>query len=151
MIRTLVEIVGVVSVVISLVFVGMELRQNTDAVQTANHFSLLELNMGVNEYYYQYPKLAQVWDRINTADESAFTDDQKADAAWIRQNMFDVWEAAFYSYESGQLDEELWQAWESAKIRNLKSAAAREWWDSSKDRFGIAFQRYVDGLVLSGT
>jgi len=150
MIRTLVEIVGVVAVVISIVFVGMELRQNTDAVQTANHFSLLELNMGVNEYYYQYPKLAVVWDQIDAGDESKFTEEQRADARQIRMMQFNIWEAAFYSHRSGQLDEELWRAWESSYLDYLKTVATREWWESRKDRFGISFQHYIDGLILPG-
>ena len=39
------EIVGAIAVVISLIYVGLGVRQNTDAIQVANHQALVALDM----------------------------------------------------------------------------------------------------------
>lgn len=144
--RNWIEIVGVVSVVVSLIFVGLELSQNTEAVQATNHFSLLEYNLSLGETIYQNPELSSVDELMREGNEADFDENQKRAAGYIRSHVFNIWEAAYYSHNSGQLNDELWVAWDSSNHSFAISSYTREWWADRRFQYGRAFQEYIDNL-----
>ena len=55
------EIIGAVGVVISLIYVGVGVRQNTDAVHVANHQALVAMDMDKNEWL-RDPEFAAIYE-----------------------------------------------------------------------------------------
>jgi len=105
-IKTLAELVGTVAVVLGLVFVGLELRNNTEAVKAATFQNLTDIS---NAYLMQIaadPELARIQGSaragglyaLNPADSTRYWQIQRA--FWVRmQNVFS-------QYARGTLAEE---------------------------------------------
>ncbi|MCA8967089.1 MAG: hypothetical protein H6838_00370 [Planctomycetes bacterium] len=99
-------------VIASLVFIGIQVRQNTRAVRAATFDSLVTSNgawIG-----------ALVQDRVLAAGFEAAVEDWAAvpDAERPRMNflltqLFRHWENAHFQYREGTLAAELWSTWET--------------------------------------
>ena len=75
--RNWVELVGVVGVVASLVFVGLEVRQNTSAVKGATYQSIADASLQQLIWWTDNERMLQFWVRIkNGAVPDDFTPEE---------------------------------------------------------------------------
>lgn len=102
------ELVGIAAIVASLVFVGVELRQNTAAVQADTLQSLTALTTSSMYMIGSDPELARI-NREGLADYSSLSESDRSQfnnfrrATWIRMQM------AFLQWRTGTLGDEVWQ------------------------------------------
>lgn len=72
-----VEVIGVISVIASLIFVGMEVRQNTAAIRGSTYQSIADASQEHTLSYAQNDKLLKLWARVY--DEGAVQSDFTAE------------------------------------------------------------------------
>jgi hypothetical protein len=136
------EIVAAVAVVLSLVFVGVQIRASTRAAQAAAYQDLAALEI---EMLYELGKDAALAERYNRAwlAPSSVNADDLAPAVYLRLSTMRLWEAFYLQYRSGSLSEEAWAAREPV-IRRL----ARTYPDDliRSDVLTGEFREYVLGL-----
>ena len=106
--KAYIEIGGAIAVLAGLIFVGVELRQNTDAVEAATFQSLTDASSDWLMLVASDPELLRSWS-IGGSDPSELSEiDSKryflvTRSFWVRmQNVFSQW-------ERGTLDDEDWQ------------------------------------------
>ena len=76
--RNTVELIGVVGVVVSLVFVGLEVRQNTSAVRGATYQAIADASLEQLIWFADNEKLLQFWVRImNGAVPDGFSEEEQ--------------------------------------------------------------------------
>jgi len=88
------EIVGILAVVVSLVFVTLELRNNTNAINSQTNQGLAELNTTVSVSLMENPELADLWIR-GTNDPESLTEVEQFRYRMIKDSVFNTWEQAF--------------------------------------------------------
>ena len=115
------EVIGLIFVIASLIFVGVQVRQNTRAVQTSSRQGMLDNDLGL------------ISDFINHAvDPHLIPDDMKLSAEderrfiWIVIKAIRIREFAWRQYKAGILDEATWQSYMApvAGIFSTKRAKA---------------------------
>ena len=100
------EIVGGASVVVSLIFVGVSVRQNTDAILVANHQSIVAMDIDRNTWYRDL--------EFSALYELALEDHAQLTPAQLRQfrtfvaDTFNTWEYAFITYSREMMDDTIW-------------------------------------------
>ncbi|MEJ2238119.1 MAG: hypothetical protein P8X82_07460 [Gemmatimonadales bacterium] len=138
------EAIGLVAVVVSLVFVGMEVRQSTQASRAANQHSLLELGMTNGNMIAADEELSHIFEAMLAGEQAALTELQRARGSRLVGNAFNLWEAAYYNYQTDQLNDELWQGWNSYHASSLSRSGAKAWWRKHRRGYGKSFARHVD-------
>ena len=143
--RITVELISAGAILVGLIFVGFELRQNTVVAQSETMQGLLELsNQGLYEIATN-PEFAEV---VVKAHKNV---DDLTDGEYLRYSShiwanLNIWEHLFYSYRNGTMDETLWDSWDKSMYDLICEQASKRVWDELKPAFGIEFGAHLEGI-----
>ena len=140
------ETLGFIGVIASMVFVGLEIRQNAEATRAATVLQLKDGWAELNLTMMQNPEMA---DALQLVLAEGFEDvdpqSQLIVGAWWRTLMHN-WSNAYFQYRIGTLDDEQWQA----LIREMEyeSSGPIVWavWDRNRYIFDDSFRTLMDSL-----
>jgi len=144
------EFISAAAVVVGLLFVGLELRQNTTVqritatqVLTAEYADALEVMAYEGEAACIYA--------LGINGLSNLDDVQRLRFFVI---MFQIYRSAeqlhYYSLE-GMLEPRIWRGFERQLEEITQLPGVQEWWSARHNWFSDEFQSYVDGSMSSGT
>jgi hypothetical protein len=140
------QIVGAVAVVLSLIFVGVSIQQNTRAVRlsTAQNF---QADFRQHELVTaQSSDLADIMYRIDQSLEVTPAEAERARA--FSSAILRAWANAYFQYENGVLDRELWNGQARRMERTwARFQAIKNLWAEDKDMFEPGFVEFVDKNV----
>ncbi len=140
----LAEIASALAVVLSLAYVGYELRQNTNAVLSNTQQSLLELAQGLDAWL-QSDSFADIAVR-GDEDYSDLTPPERRQYDTYTRSVLNVWEHAYYNNRAGLMEDDLWEAWNES-FQSNSAATWRTIWARDKKGYGREFREYVDSLL----
>lgn len=140
-----VELVSAGAILVGLIFVGFELRQNTSALEADTMQGLLELS---NQAFYEItsnPELAELIVRarrnLDDLDEGEYL--QYRSYVWADWN---IWEHLFYSYSSGTMNDKLWDSWDKSCYSLYCEHSSRLIWNEIEPYFGREFRAHIQNL-----
>jgi len=154
-IRTLSEAVGLLAVVGSLVFVGLEVRQGAEATRAATAQSLndgwLEWNLTMSnpENWRPVSRLFELEDLSEATYEDA------AAVSSLMRSLFQHWSNLHWQYLKDQLDQRLWDGVLrniEGNMRDLRWRRLMTWaWESQGHIYHDEFQRLFGAIVSPQT
>lgn len=101
------EVVGAIAVVISLAYVGIQVRDNTEAVRAANRQALVSRAHYATSNIAASPALAEAYSKVASGEEPTPTELVQYGYG-IRAMLYDIQEAFLLQRELN-LDEEYWK------------------------------------------
>ncbi len=119
-VSTVIELVGVIVVVVSLWYVAVQIRQNTNAQVATTRQGMLDADVGLISDFIEYgidPHLIGDEVELSGKDERRFT--------WMVIKAIRIREFAWHQYQEGNLDEESWQSYMAPVPGIFSSARAR--------------------------
>jgi hypothetical protein len=136
------EKVAVAGAILSLLFVGFEIRQNTQAARAANHFEVIGLAYNFTEWVMTDDKVAEVFGAIISGE--TFEDDQLASLRkeTLTRELFNLWELSFYAHQNGQLELQFFEGVE-AFFSTEVLPSNRDYWQANSHIFGEDFRDHV--------
>lgn len=147
-VRGLVEIVGLVAVLLGLVFVGLELRQNTAALSAQ---AVFELNDSSNENHRavaQDPELALLVSK-GYADPTTLSNlELERFVRWMRVR-FNLAEAGWLYHRQGLIDDGEFAGIKGSICMDLKKQGAKWFWNNSLGRYASGFTDDVTRWCLT--
>ena len=146
------QIIAVIAVVASLIFVGLQVRQgaeqtrlNTSAVKATSHHAISDSFNHLNTTLATHPDLARVWDagmkgvdNLKPEDLTAF---HSMLIAYVR-----IFETLYFQSETGTMAKELWEAEKRVLSFMFAMPGVQQWWALPLLPFSDAFRAEVDGL-----
>jgi len=131
--------------VISLIYVGISVNQNTNAVQVANHQALVALDQETTNWF-RNPDFAAAY--IDAVDDiSKLSAVQRAQVGSYIAGKLNAWEFAFLTHENGMMEDNIWEGWDGHCRTVLEQSAGRWFWRGERESFSPAFRMYVDSIV----
>ena len=124
------EIAGGIAVVISLLYVGVGVRQNTEAILSANHQNLVAMDMNKNAWL-RDPGFAALYE-LGLQDIDALSPAQMLQFRTFVADKLNVWEYAFISHENGLMEEDIWLAYDRFYASQLRLNSYRSFWMENK-------------------
>lgn len=145
-IANLAEIVGVVIVVITLIYLSLQLRQNTQALRStgaqATHDALGTYYLALSQ---DGPLLSLF--RKGTKDMSVLTPDETA-------QVYALWTCTLYNTQNwiyqqrtNALDAELTNSWLASVSDNFHCGGFQDYWKNRRHYFSEELQNYVDVVI----
>ena len=142
------EVVGTIAVVISLIFVGISIRQNTAVVQADQQNLLYVLTDNWLSDQVSHPELYDIGFRAK--DRQALTEIERARYSSQVYRNLNVWENAYFKYKNGLLTEDQYGAWHNANIKWIKCCVPKWVWEEiNGDDFHPEFVTIVDEIFKS--
>ena len=139
----LAQIVGAGAVLASLIFVGLQIRQNTHSQRVVAVESLAAAIAAINVPAMQSPALGTA---LATAlkDWSLASHDERVIAHYFLFSFFKLHEQAWYQYKSRVLDDAQWLGWENLIRAYYHSPGVQQvWWPRRRQAFSPQFQTYL--------
>lgn len=134
------EVIGVLGVIASLVFVGVEVRQNTQAIRGSTYQAVAESSMNLLFYLADHPELGlqiNTWGRGEELDTQVRIRVEAMVMAYLRHL-----ENAYYQMMEGTLRAEFLENW--AGNPSLSLPRVQEFWTRRREAFSEEFRRYFE-------
>ena len=142
------EIVGAAGVVGSLVFVGWQLLQNTDALRTSTSQSHMEVYSSLSLHIVESRETATLYLR-GLADLSSLDEVDRVRFIALMSAIFRYYETSYVQHTRGKLDQELWEDLEK-QLRDMTAAPGiRSWWKIRRHWHSADFTSLIDSLIAS--
>jgi len=139
------EIIGASAVVISLIYVGFQVQQNTKAVQSTVHQSLVDHVFEVEGAILTNPDLAAIIVKSESGAESLTAAERLRLETYLTFS-FVNWESAYLNFQRGLMDERLWQTWDRSNYPDESARSYFEFWQKHRDWYDDSFANHVDTI-----
>ena len=140
-----VEIVGAVAVVVSLVYLATQMRQNANAVKASNRDSMANHVTETLLLVASDGELASIFmkgqsDPASMSDEEAFRFDT------LLYTIFDHWETFHSHWKLGAITDDDWEKWESIIAMYMSQKGASIFWENWSQNYSSTFREFVDSV-----
>jgi len=140
------EISAGVLLIVSLIYVGIQIRQNTAATQAATGqawFNTFDGHVGLIN---SSPTLAGILHRGATGLSSLKDGEIIQFGAYLDQS-FTSFEVYYFQWKAGKLDARLWSTQRQAIGALLMQPGQQQWWETRRHWYDKEFQEYINQVI----
>lgn len=138
---TILANIGIIS---SIIFLGLEFRQNSEAAQIQAAQSYLNLSHQLDFRIVDDPSLVTL---LRTPLENMSPIEKFRLDRW-HFGLFRTWESGFYLYKRGVLEEDLWSGQvEFIRYMLNRDSSDRDYFLANRKYFSDGFGQFIDGLI----
>ena len=142
------ELVAAAAVVISLLYVSLQLRAGRRELQTSTRDSVLRQFQEFNHVLMGDPTLADIFQR-GSADIAALEEKEKPRYTHTMYSFFKVFENLHLHHLDGSVPTELWEANMPMLVLYATQPGARTYWEQRREAFDPRFVGVLEGLGSS--
>jgi len=142
------QVIGAIAVVISLIYVALQIRQNTNAVRSATAQT-------VHEHFAKWYHLVAADDELSQIVANGLRDyaslSEKERVRFIATFMafLSYSQNAFLKWREGLLASPLWLGWELVIMNLVCAPGGKALWQDRAYMFGDEFRRYIENDVIT--
>lgn len=142
------QTLGSVALVVSLIFVGIQIRQNTTATQATSHHAISEALNRINLVWARDGDVTKLW-LSGMQDRRALTAEERWRFDSTARAYFHVCETMYTQAALGAGHQGIVRAEENGIKAVFSSAGIREWWLENEFGFSSEFRTYIENLTTS--
>ena len=136
---------GALVVVISLIYVGIQIRQNTKVARSATRQAITELFIDSNKDIVGDPDLAGAF--IKDLNGQELNDVERLRVLSRAYLALRNWENIHYQFRNGMLTQDEWQGFRLNLKAIFEWRTVRTVWDNEKQFFSMEFQNEIDEIL----
>lgn len=137
------ELIGGIAVIISLVYVGLQIRQSTHASRAATSQAFAKQYSDLNQMIAD-PDLGEIFTRgldgiggLSLGERACFMS--------VLSSITRSLESFYFQLAKGDLDPRLFEGWFVQYLDLHANTGVREFWDMRKHQYSSEFIEYLDG------
>lgn len=140
------EFVGGFFVVVSLVYLANQVRQNTKSLQTENYARALDRMSNFQSRISADPDLNRI---LATGAESPekLTGKERLRFSWALYEMFGAVEFMYMQSREKALPKAVWTRWEASLVWWLSHPGMRAWWLAKPAPLAAEFERFGNDIL----
>jgi len=143
------QTLGSAAVVASLVFVGVQIRQNTKATRATSHHAISEALNRINLFWARNGEVTKLW-LTGMHDRHALTPEERWRFDCTARAYLHVCETMYTQAALGAGDIGIVKAEENGIKTVFSSVGVREWWTENAFGFSTEFRNYIEKLTAIG-
>ena len=143
------EIVGAAAIVISLIYVGVQVNDSTRAVRSA---TANETSTAISSWYSDLGtdfQSTEVFVR-GIANPGSLTAVEAAQFIYLMHGLFFQYQGAYYLSEQGTLDMEIQQSLVNTLLGVREQPGFHMYWEQRGSMFESDFREFVDNMLANG-
>ena len=138
------EIVGAIAVVLTLIYLAYQVRNNTRMAQRASTAEAVSAIMAFNDSLVDNPKVGELFQRgVNLGLEN-LTDEERVPFTIVMFNLLKTCEHLHYQHAVGAMDPDVWEGWDHMIRGYLTAPGSQEWYQERRLAFSSNFRNYLD-------
>lgn len=139
------EIVGAAAVVISLLYLAMQIRAQVAQAKLQALHEMCKQFRDVTALF-ATPDISEIFVRANE-DFDSLSDSESLRLIVLVTNLFRAWEEAFLEMTNGHLESSAWKTLSRDYTQPMGAPSLRRVWQLRKQNYDSRFQEYVDSLA----
>lgn len=140
------ELIGAAGVILTLVYLAHQIRQNTTAIRAQTHQAITTANLGMAMGLAESEGLAKVLVRGLADFDSLEPADRLRTVGWFN-SFLKFGENTHYQYLQGSLEKTVWEGWMVILESWITQPGPRTYWTERRAAFQPAFREVVDGML----
>jgi hypothetical protein len=140
------EILGAAAVVITLVYLAMQIRQNTKATQSSTFQGATNALNHINMSVSTDPNLVRIMAQEKVSMNDLSSEDQVR-YSFLLLSLFRVRETIYFDHDQGITTHQSWIRELDSLRSNLQTPIVREWWAENPFGFTPEFTEVVDEII----
>ena len=140
------ELVGGLGVVVSLVYLALQVRQNTQSLRTENYGRALDRISAMQSQLSRDTELSRFFAK-GVVDVSQLTPIERIRFTWALYEAFGAFEFMFDAARTGALPEAVWMRWSPTVAWWLSQPGVKSWWVHRPVPFSPQFSSFVEGIL----
>lgn len=137
------ELIGSVGVLLSLVYLAVQIRRNTEAERTSTYQKVVS-DFGVfNQTMAAHPDLLKLFvEGMENYDER--NADEKARLSQMFFLCFHYFENMYYQHRKGYMEHEVWMGWKRLMLAYFERPGFQAWWRLRRGAFSESFAVFLE-------
>jgi hypothetical protein len=140
------EIVGAITVILSLIYLATQIRQNTQAQRSENYSRALDRLAAMQATMAQNDEFGLMFSK-GAVDTEQLTPRERIRFTWRCYETFGVFEFMFHASKTDALPKEVWDRWSKSMAWWLSYPGVQAWWAAKPTPFTDSFTSCVDSLL----
>ena len=142
------EAAGAIAVVVSLVYLITQMRQNTLSIRSATYQSVVGTAAGCNQILTQNKELARIF-RVGGENLSELDDDERLQFSFLCMQFFDIFENLYLQYLHGTIDTDYWLPRQRSYLALFSKPGFADRWAECRPNYTEKFGRLIDEGLAS--
>lgn len=142
------QIVAVLAILGSLIFVGVQIQQNTKQAKAAAAQAVYENYAGWYMYAGESLERARIGIKA-LKDPDSLSDEENAIYMGTFMAQFSYVQSAFYLWQDGSLKEDIWHSMEATLATVFNTPGGRTFWKRRRFSFTDAFAAHIEANVMN--
>ncbi|NNL84404.1 MAG: hypothetical protein HKP27_02070 [Myxococcales bacterium] len=139
------ELVGALSTIVALIYLGVQIRHNTRSTRASSYQAAMTSIAEWTRTIGSNPELAMLFFRGARNSES-LSEPERVQFGYLLLSLARNFENLFFQYRNGTLDEAHWRPWASRIERTFATAGTHNWWVEQAPAFSDAFRTFVEEI-----
>jgi hypothetical protein len=141
------EVIGGIAVIVSLIYVGVQIRSNTSTVRSAATQSVHE---AFATWYRMLAADANLTQLVTDGlrDYSSLSETDKGRFVATFMAFLSCSQDAFIKWREDSLSAELWMGWELIMMNLVSAPGGKDFWSERGYCFGDEFQNHVENIIM---
>jgi hypothetical protein len=131
-------LIGAIGVVITLIYLSIQIRQNTRSQQSA----IAQVTSSSRTAWYELgasdPEFTLLYTKGHTRPDE-LTDDERVRFIWMLARVFSTFEEMYSQYKLQMFDEPDWERYRKTARTMIENPIVRDWWESGATVFTNSF------------
>ena len=142
----LAEIVGVFAIVVSLVYLALQVRQNNRHTRLE---SVHAISTEFNTFYDMLASNGELADIFNRGivDLQSLDATEQVRFTFVITRILRTWHEQYFQWREGAMDDEFWHTWEALLSDAVQYAGLQEIWSRRRHQYTENFQALVDKFI----
>jgi len=140
------EFVGGLVVMVSLVYLAHQVRQNTRSLRTENYARILDRMSTLQSKIAADADLNRIV-MVGAQSPGALTRSERVRFTWAMYELLGAAEFMYHQAHEGALPGEVWERWKATLVWWLAFPGIRIWWAAKPSPFSVGFQAFGDDLI----
>lgn len=144
--RFLIEIISAIAIIVSLIFLGLEVNQSNILAKASIRQSLNETDMEVFKMSMDQPIITKALYKIQKGEE--LDEYEKYMVVRFQTFNFRDFDNSYYQYRMGLFDEHTWLAYRRIIKSLLEDEYVKIMWQNTQDEFSEEFKVEVESILI---
>jgi hypothetical protein len=142
------EFLGAVGVIVSLVYLAVQIRQNTTSQKATATRSAIDSISRLEEMLVQDRSVVEILG-VGLREPAKLDEVDQVRLDVFLSSVFARYEAVFLQARSSLVSIELWQSHEARMLELLATTGGRAWWGRRESTLSLEFRTHVEGKLAT--
>ena len=143
------DFIAGIAVVVSLLYLAGQIRQNSRQMQIATTVSLGESDLEFSKLMIDDPELGPIY-RKGLADRDSLSEIERERFDALIDMIMRVFQRNYFVAQDGAFKPALWQGERRGNARVIQQPGSQQWWAEGRQFYGDEFGDFVDGQIREG-